>query len=516
MKSLFLPLLGAASGGLFTTVNRVFFKSRHGKYLAAPPRAGCFVVLLVLVGLLAASVQADVVFTSLYSFTGTNDGANPEAGLVQGSDGYFYGTTYSGGTNNYGTIFKISTNGALTSLYSFALYDGTCPEAGLVQGSDGYFYGTTYGGGTNNNPNLIATNNYGTVFKISTSGALTSLYSFGSTHDTYHVLDGFNPSAPLVQGSDGYFYGTTYSGGTNNLGTVFKISTSGALTSLYSFTGFYDGARPAAGLVQGSDGYLYGTCEYGGESTGVYLPNGAGTVFKISTNGTITILYEFPITGDYYAPAGANPQAALVQGSDGYFYGTTYLGGYSSHTGNGTVFKISTNSIFVKLYDSFSTGARSAAGLVQGSDGNFYGTTYVGGTHGDGTVFKFGTNGALATLYSFSGTNDGANPRAALVQGSDGSFYGTTQNAGTNNLGTVFRLTVVPPQLAIVPAGANVILSWPTDYVGFTADFTLEFATNLVSPTIWQTNSTAPVVIGDQNVVTNPITGTQMFFRLTQ
>ena len=120
MKSLFLPLLGAASGGLFTTVNRVFFKSRHGKYLAAPPRAGCFVVLLVLVGLLAASVQADVVFTSLYSFTGANDGANPEAGLVQGSDGYFYGTTYGGGTNDYGTVFKISTNGALTSLYSFA------------------------------------------------------------------------------------------------------------------------------------------------------------------------------------------------------------------------------------------------------------------------------------------------------------------------------------------------------------------------------------------------------------
>ena len=237
--------------------------------------------------------------TSLYSFTGGNDGADPDAGLVQGSDGNFYGTTYDGGTNGgYGTVFKISTNGALTSLYSFTGgNDGADPNAGLVQGSDGNFYGTTYSGGTNDS---------GTVFKISTNGALTSLYSFTDGND------GAYPYAGLVQGSDGNFYGTTDGGGTNGgYGTVFKISTNGALTSLYSFTGGNDGAYPEAGLVQGSDGNFYGTTmrRYG---------YGHGTVFKISTNGALTSLYSFTGGND-----GASPQAGLVQGSDGNFYGTT-------------------------------------------------------------------------------------------------------------------------------------------------------------------------------------------------
>ena len=466
--------------------------------------------------LAASSAQAGVVFTNLYSFTGTNDGANPYAGLVQGSDGYFYGTTYSGGTNNLGTVFKISTNGAYTSLYSFTgTKDGANPSAGLVQGSDGNFYGTTYNGGTNNYPFLFHTNNYGTVFKISTNGALTSLYSFGSIHNAYDVLDGYNPSAPLVQGSDGYFYGTTYSGGIG-AGTVFKISTNGALTT-YSLTGIFDGSNPAAGLVQGSDGYFYGTTESGGQTSPNY--NGAGAVFQISTNGAkyTTGWYEFPLV-DSETQAGANPQATLVQGSDGYFYGTTYRGGYGSIQGSGpgTVFKISTNWVLTSLYTfGGSRGALPAAGLVQGSDGYFYGTTYYGGGKGYGTVFRMSTNGALTTLYSFSGTNDGANPRAVLVQGSDGSFYGTTSAGGTNNLGTVFRMTLLPgpPQLAITVSGANVILTWPT----FPAGFALEFTTNLVSPVVWITNySRSQTIIGDQNVVTDPISVTQMFFRLKQ
>jgi uncharacterized repeat protein (TIGR03803 family) len=176
------------------------------------------------------SAQAGVVLTTLHSFQPFPNGKNPSAGLVRGSDGNFYGTAPGGGTRDSGTVFKISTNGALTSLYSFTGgYDGWWPQAGLVQGSDGYFYGTTQNGGTNNS---------GTVFKISTKGALTSLYSFTGTDD------GANPYAGLVQGSDGYFYGTTSGGGTGYSGTVFKISTNGALTSLYSFTGGNDGALP--------------------------------------------------------------------------------------------------------------------------------------------------------------------------------------------------------------------------------------------------------------------------------
>jgi uncharacterized repeat protein (TIGR03803 family) len=244
---------------------------------------------------------------SAYSY----DGANPYAGLMQGSDGYLYGTTCAGGTNpgpywdGYGTVFKISTNGAYTSLYSFTGgNDGAYPEGGLVQGSNGYLYGTTLYGGTNG---------WGTVFKISCNGALTTLYSFTGGND------GACPIAGLVQGSDGYLYGTTC-GGTNNHGAVFKISINGALTSLHSFNRTNDGANPYVGLVQGRDCYLYGMTELGGT-------NNYGTVFKISTNGSYTNLYSF--TGPRNNLA--NPFGGLVQGSDGYLYGTkTSEGNYGT------------------------------------------------------------------------------------------------------------------------------------------------------------------------------------------
>ena len=385
--------------------------------------------------------------TSLYSFTGGNDGGEPQAGLVQGSDGYFYGTTGGGGTNGYGTVFKVSASGALTSLYSFTGgNDGAQPYAGLVQGSDGHFYGTTEGGGTNGN---------GTVFKVSTTGTLTSLCSFGGN-------DGAYPSAGLVQGSDGYFYGTTEGGGTNGYGTAFRIGTTGALTSLCSF-GVNDGAYPSAGLVQGSDGMLYGTTYNGGKLGGIgFSPHnltltGYGTVFQITTNGMLTSLYSFS------GSDGRNPQAGLVQGSDGYFYGTTDYGGTAR---GGTVFKISPTGALATLH-SFTgdnDGANPAAGLVQGSDGNLYGTTEFGGPYEDifpGTVFKISTNGALTTLYSFTGGNDGANTAAGLVQGSDGYFYGTTDYGGTNNAGTVFKISSNGAYTSLYSFTGNNDGGWP-------------------------------------------------------
>jgi uncharacterized repeat protein (TIGR03803 family) len=200
--------------------------------------------------------------TTLYSFAGSDDGGYPVAGLVQGSDGNFYGPTSAGGGHNLGTVFKITPSGTLTTLYSFAGSDGEFPFAGLVQGSDGNFYGTTEQGGANDQ---------GTVFKITPSGTLTTLYSFAGS-------DGAEPFAGLVQGSDGNFYGTTQLGGlgpcTGGCGTVFKITPSGALTTLYSFAGS-DGANPDAGLVQGSDGNFYGTTHQGGA-------NNVGTVFRLS------------------------------------------------------------------------------------------------------------------------------------------------------------------------------------------------------------------------------------------
>jgi uncharacterized repeat protein (TIGR03803 family) len=389
----------------------------------------------------ALGAEAGVLFTNLYSFQVFTNGATPLAGLVQGSDGNFYGTTSGGGTNGgHGTVFKISTNGALTSLYSFTGgKDGANPYGALVQGSDGNFYGTTTSGGTND----VEYGGDGTVFKIGTNGALTSLYSF-----TWGK-DGAFPRAALVQGSDGNFYGTTEYGGTNGLGTVFKISTGGALTSLYSFTGGTDGADPQGGLVQGSDGDLYGTTLRGGNF--IILtdhPFSFGTVFKITTSGVLTSLYSFGsvLLADHNEPLDGWGPNGLVQGSDGNFYGTTAYGGLyltPDRYAGGTVFKISANGALTSLY-SFTggnDGANPNGPLVQGSDGNFYGTTAAGGTNGGyATAFKISTNGVLTTLHLFTGGTDGGNPSAGLVQGSDGSFYGTTGGGGTNVQGTVFKM----------------------------------------------------------------------------
>ena len=186
--------------------------------------------------------------TTLHLFS-WSDGANPEAGLVQGIDGSFYGTTNLGGASDAGTVFKITPAGTLTTLHSFSGSDayGKNPFAGLVQGTDGNFYGTTERGGTSR---------YGTVFWITTAGALTTLHSF-------NYSDGANPHAGLVQGADGSFYGTTITGGAYYRGTVFKITPAGALTTLHSFS-WSDGADPIAGIVQATDGSFYGTTASGG------------------------------------------------------------------------------------------------------------------------------------------------------------------------------------------------------------------------------------------------------------
>jgi len=221
---------------------------------------------------------------------------------MQASDGNLYGTTTKGGANsNAGTVYKITTAGAETVMWSFGgSGDGVNPYASPIQASDGNLYGTTYGGGANG---------AGTVFKITTAGAETVLWSFGGSGD------GALPDSGLMQASDGNLYGTTTSGGTNGAGTVFKITTAGAETVLWSFGGSGDGAKPYGGLIQASDGNLYGTT-YGGGA------NGAGTVFKITTTGAETVLWSFGGSGD-----GVNLDGALMQASDGNLYGTTYGGG---------------------------------------------------------------------------------------------------------------------------------------------------------------------------------------------
>ncbi len=408
--------------------------------------SSCFALVATNNQALVANFVPAPALTSLYSFTGGADGGLPIAGLVQGGDGNFYGTTWGPGSgpSAYGTVFRISPTGSLTNLWSFTGgSDGANPYAGLVQGSDGNFYGTTLGAGAG--PSA-----YGTVFRISPSGSFSNLWSFTGG------IDGAIPFAGLVQGSDGNFYGTTLGAGAgpSAYGTVFRISPSGSFSNLWSFTNGVDGANPNAGLVQGSDGNFYGTTFGGGAS-------GYGAIFQISPSGNLTNLWSFTGGSD-----GADPEAALVQGSDGNFYSTTEDGGAS---GNGTVFQISPTGSLTTLW-SFANGADGAnpyAGLVQGSDGNFYGTTSAGGTNDAGTVFQINTAGVLRTLYSFSGGADGDSPLAGLIQGSDGSFYSTTYGGGSYGYGTVFKLnpwlctfgitTVASPSLGGSASGGGAV-----------------------------------------------------------
>jgi uncharacterized repeat protein (TIGR03803 family) len=403
--------LGCNSLGVTSTF---VAQKKGGKMHLTKGNLLAIVAAIISVGCITVSAQT---VTTLHSFNG-GDGRSPEATLVQGSDGNFYGMTALGGAHARGTVFRIDPAGSLTTLHSFSGFpgDGAVPVGGLIQGTDGDFYGTTASGGAFFQ---------GTVFRMTSSGAITLLHSFNS-----FLGEGAVPVAGLVQGSDGNFYGTTLFGGAHFKGTVFKIDATGSLTTLHSFSGSpRDGANPLAALVQGSDGNFYGTTGSGGAHV-------QGTVFRITPAGAVIVLHSF----SGFPNEGAVPFAGLLQGSDGNFYGTTALGG--AHF-KGTVFKINATGSFTTLHSfsgSPSEGANPVAGLVQGSAGNFYGTTAFGGAHVNGTVFNIDATGSLTTLHSFSGSpGEGAVPFAGLVQGSDGNFYGTTALGGAHGEGTVFK-----------------------------------------------------------------------------
>jgi uncharacterized repeat protein (TIGR03803 family) len=266
-----------------------------------------------------------------------------------------------------------------------------------------------------------------------------------SAHFTRESARGRFTVAALVQGSDGNFYGTTELGGSGTFGTVFKMTPSGMLTTLYNFSGGADGRYPCAGLVQGGDGNFYGTTFLGGTYSAYCGDPGCGTAFTITPGGALTTLCSFcaqPGCAD-----GSRPSAGLVQASDGNFYGTTYRGGARL---GGTVFKLTPAGSLTTLYSfcaqgGCADGEEPVAGLVQARGGNFYGTTTYGGAYTSyGTVFKMTPQGGLTTLHSFDG-NDGSEPRGGLVQAPDGFFYGTTEAGGAHGDGTVFSLLVVRP-----------------------------------------------------------------------
>lgn len=370
------------------------------------------VLVFLLAGALASPAQT---FTSLVSLGGTGGGNPYYMYLVQGTDGNLYGTMSTQGANNGGTVFRMTTAGKLTPIYPFCTLascaDGAGPHGGLVLATNGNFYGTAGGGGASDD---------GTVFEITSAGKLTTLHSFDYT-------DGSTPYVGLVQATNGNFYGTTSDGG-NGYGTIFEITPTGTLTSLHSFDGT-DGLYPDARLVQGTNGILYGTTY------------GATTAFEITLAGKLTNLPNFAAWG------GSGPTGALIQAVSGNFYGTTSSGGAN---GQGTVFQMTPAGKATLLYSfcflaNCADGETPWAGLIQGTDGNFYGTTSSGGANGSGTIFQLTPKGVLTTLYSFCALTacaDGSSPYEGLVQATNGTFYGSTYSGGTNDAGTIFSLSM--------------------------------------------------------------------------
>ena len=356
-------------------------------------------------------------FTTLHAVNCKTEGCNSAAALVQAIDGYFYGTTSQGGPGGGGTVFKMTPNGAITTLQAFGCTssDGCFPRGALTQAKDGTFYGTTSEGGRFRG---------GTVFRLTPGGVLTTLHSFEC------AADGCSPQAALIQASDGNLYGTTRSGGAFDGGTAFKLTPGGVFTRLHAFDCSTDGCGPQAALIQASDGYLYGTTPLSG-------PDGGGTVFKLALNGAFNTLHAFDC-----GPDGCSPYGGVIQASDGHLYGTTAYGNGSFSSG-GTVFRLTLGGALTTLhvFDCLSNdGCGLFSTLIQASDGNLYGTAAYNGPIGSwGTVFNLTLDGDdFSTLHTFDDLDGEACQPNALMQARDGNLYGNYVQCG----GGIYKLSL--------------------------------------------------------------------------
>jgi len=360
---------------------------------------------------------------TLYTFSGGDDGANPPCGLISGGKGVapgkarFYGATELGGDDGYGTVFEIEGTGFESVIHSFTGGgDGAFPLASLITDGAGNLYGTTEEGGASG---------YGVVFKLTPGGDETVLYSFTGGSD------GAYPVASLIMDASGNLYGTTEGGGASGVGVVFKVTSAGAESVLYSFAGS-DGAFPVAGLTLDASGNLYGTTAEGGA-------NNLGVVFKLAPGGGETVLHSFAGGSD-----GAYPFAGVIMDKEENLYGTTSGGGASN---DGTVFKLARKGkeTVLHAFTGGGDGADPVSGVTEKA-GTLYGTTKLGGANDEGVVFKTPVKpGSDTVLYAFTGGSDGGLPEGGVLDMA-GSLYGTTFAGGNSGCtgagcGVVFEIT---------------------------------------------------------------------------
>jgi len=399
--------------------------SQRNRSSALSSSYGLAILIVISLLMCATQISAQTV-TDLYSFTGNGNSQYPYfVTPAQGRNGEIYGTTIS---LAYGSVFSLETTGAETSLLGFDSADGYNPFAGLTLGTDGNFYGTTAGGGSAG---------LGILFKITPEGALTTL------HDFLGESDGSLPRAAPLAASDGNYYGTTESGSNYMGATVYKYApSSNTFTTIYGFSEATD-YEIVAPLIEGTNGNLYGT---GGGGT-----SGCGAIFEMTKSGVLVMQYNFSCTG------ATEPSAPLVHASDGNFYGTTYAGSGSI---GGSVFRMTPQGRVTSLHTFTTSGTAGwgpEGGLVQGTDGNLYGSTRQGGNKGDiGTLFQITTSGVYTELYSFP-KSVGEYPSGSLLQHTNGLFYGTAYEGGAHGYGAVYSLDMgLGPFVTFVRPGGTV------------------------------------------------------------
>jgi uncharacterized repeat protein (TIGR03803 family) len=383
-----------------------------------------------------ATAQTETVLYNFCSQPNCTDGQSPFAGVVIDKKDNLYGTTYDGGANGLGVVYKLTPAGVESVLYNFCSQsgcsDGGQPYAGLLMDKEGNFYGTTVDGGNAGN---------GTVFELTATGEETVLYRFCSQPG---CSDGSGPYGGVIMDSEGNFYGTTAYGGANGGGVVFKLSSSGEETVLWSFEGSpSDGSQPYSTLVRDKKGNLYGTTAGGGTTSDCQF--GCGTIFKIASTGAESILYYFQ--GYQNSGDGMYPWAGLIMDKKDNLYGTTTAGGQYN---GGDVFELSTTGVESILYSfqGYGDGSTPYASLLMGKKDSLYGVSSYGNGNYYGAAVEL-TPGAEGEPWNFSvlhtfegGGDDGLEPYGTLIFDKKGNLYGTTAGGGCNGCdGTVFKIT---------------------------------------------------------------------------